>query len=241
MRHDHAPMCTKFIAHVLHDQNPFAGKQVTTRTAIYKTETMKIICIGRNYADHAKEMNAPLPEAPVFFMKPDTALLPPGLPFYIPDFTHDLHYECELVIRIKKMGKNIPEKFAADYYDEVGLGIDFTARDLQLVCKEKGLPWEIGKSFDNSAPLGRFIPKANINLSRLSFTLKKNGTVVQTGRTSDMIFTPDQLIAYVSRFITLKTGDLLFTGTPAGVGPVAIGDVLEGCIGEEKLLDLQIK
>jgi len=202
---------------------------------------MKIICIGRNYADHAKEMNAPLPEAPVFFMKPDTALLLAGSPFYIPDFTSDLHYECELVIKIKKVGKNIQEKFAADYYDEIGLGIDFTARDLQAKCKEKGLPWEIGKSFDNSAPLGKFIPKNSIDWKSLVFTLKKNGELVQTGKTTDMIFHPDQLISYVSKFITLKTGDLIFTGTPAGVGPVAIGDQLEASIGEEKLLDLQIK
>ncbi len=202
---------------------------------------MKIICIGRNYADHAKEMNAPLPEAPVFFLKPDTALLPAGTPFYIPDFTNDLHYECELVVKIKKVGKNIPEKFAAEYYDQIGLGIDFTARDLQGKAKEKGLPWEIGKSFDNSAPLGGFLPKESLDLSNLTFTLKKNGAIVQVGHTGDMIFTIDRLISYVSRFITLKTGDLLFTGTPAGVGPVAIGDHLEGSIGEEKLLDLQIK
>jgi len=202
---------------------------------------MKIICIGRNYADHAKEMNAPLPDVPVFFMKPDTAMLPPGAPFYIPDFTNDLHYECELVIKIKKVGKNIQEQFAADYYDEIGLGIDFTARDLQTKCKEQGLPWEIGKSFDNSAPLGKFIPKEGLDLMGFSFTLKKNGELVQTGKATDMIFTPDQLIAYVSKFITLKTGDLLFTGTPAGVGPVAIGDRLEAYIGEEKLLDLSIK
>jgi len=202
---------------------------------------MKIICIGRNYADHAKEMNAPLPDAPVFFMKPDTALLLPGSPFYIPDFTSDLHYECELVIKIRKVGKNIPEKFAADYYDEIALGIDFTARDLQTKCKEKGLPWEIGKSFDNSAPIGRFISKENLNLANLAFTLTKNGAIVQSGHTTDMIFTPDQLISYVSKFITLKTGDLLFTGTPAGVGPVAIGDRLEAFIGEEKSLDLEIK
>lgn len=203
---------------------------------------MKIICIGRNYADHAKEMNAPLPEAPVFFLKPDTALLPAGNPFYIPDFTKDLHYECELVIKIKKVGKHIPEKFAADYYDEIGLGIDFTARDLQAQCKAQGLPWEIGKAFDNSAPMGtHFIAKSTVNLADLTFTLKKNGTLVQTGKTTDLIFSVDRIISYVSQFITLKTGDLIFTGTPAGVGPVAIGDHLEGYIHEEKLLDLQIK
>jgi acylpyruvate hydrolase len=203
---------------------------------------MKIICIGRNYADHAKEMNAPLPEVPVFFLKPDTALLPAGSPFYIPDFTRDLHYECELVVKIKKVGKHVPEKFAGDYYDEIGLGIDFTARDLQGEAKAKGLPWEIGKAFDHSAPMGtHFLPKSQLNLADLTFTLHKNGQLVQTGKTTDMVFTIDKLIAYVSQFITLKTGDLLFTGTPAGVGPVAIGDRLEGWIGEEKLIDLQIK
>lgn len=202
---------------------------------------MKIICIGRNYADHAKEMNAPLPVEPVFFMKPDTALLPPGTDFYIPDFTSDLHYECELVVKIKKVGKNISVKFAADYYDEVTLGIDFTARDLQTRCKEKSLPWEIAKSFDNSAPIGRFVNKAGINVENFQFNLKKNGSQVQLGKSQDMIFAIDELIAYVSRFVTLKTGDLLFTGTPAGVGPVQIGDKLEAFLGTEKLLELAIK
>lgn len=202
---------------------------------------MKIICIGRNYADHAKEMNAPLPTEPVFFMKPDTALLQPGSPFYIPDFTSDLHYECEMVVKIKKVGKNIQEKFASDYYDEVGLGIDFTARDLQTKCKEKSLPWEIAKSFDNSAPIGTFVSKEALNNGDFSFTLTKNGEQVQHGLSKDMIFTIDQLIAYVSKFVTFRTGDLLFTGTPAGVGPVAIGDRLEASLNGEKLLDLQIK
>lgn len=202
---------------------------------------MKIICIGRNYADHAKEMNAPLPSEPVFFMKPDTALLPAGSDFYIPDFTSDLHYECELVVKIKKVGKNIAGKFAASYYDEVSLGIDFTARDLQAKCKEKSLPWEIAKSFDNSAPMGKFVSKEVLNNGDFQFTMKKNGEQVQHGLSGDMIFTIDQLIAYVSQFVTLKTGDLLFTGTPAGVGPVAIGDRLEAYLGEEKLLDLNIK
>lgn len=202
---------------------------------------MKIICIGRNYADHAKEMNAPLLAEPVFFMKPDTALLPPGTDFYIPDFTSDLHYECELVVKIKKVGKNIPEKFAAEYYDEVTLGIDFTARDLQAKCKEKSLPWEMAKAFDNSAPVGRFLNKAEISTEDFAFTLKKNGEQVQLGKSHDMIFTIDALIAYVSRFVTLKTGDLLFTGTPAGVGPVEIGDTLEAFLGTEKLLELAIK
>ncbi len=203
---------------------------------------MKIICIGRNYADHAKELNNPLPTEPVFFLKPDTALLPAGNPFYIPDFTTDLHYECELVVKIKKVGKNIDEKFAPNYFDEVSLGIDFTARDLQEKCKQKGLPWEIAKGFDHSAPMGsRFLSTTALNWNELEFKLFKNEVEVQHGKTSDQIFNINFIIAYVSRFITLKTGDLIFTGTPAGVGPVAIGDRLTGFIGDEQLLDLQIK
>jgi 2-keto-4-pentenoate hydratase/2-oxohepta-3-ene-1,7-dioic acid hydratase in catechol pathway len=203
---------------------------------------MKIICIGRNYADHAKELNNPLPTEPVYFLKPDTALLPHGADFYIPDFTKDLHYECELVLKIKKVGKHIPEKFARDYFDEISLGIDFTARDIQEQCKTKGLPWEKAKGFDHSAPMGsHFLHKDNLNLDELEFTLKKNGIEVQRGRAADMIFNFNQVIAYVSQFVTLKTGDLIFTGTPAGVGQVAIGDHLEGFIGSEKILDLNIK
>lgn len=203
---------------------------------------MKIICIGRNYSDHAKEMNAPLPSKPVFFLKPDTALLPKRNPFYYPDFTKDLHHELELVVRISRLGKNISEKYANEYYNEVGLGIDFTARDLQQECKEKGLPWEIAKAFEHSAPLGeKFIPKAELNLADSSFELFKNGESVQVGHVKDMIFTIDQLIAYVSQFMTLKIGDLLFTGTPAGVGPVQIGDKLEGFLNGEKLLELKVK
>ena len=203
---------------------------------------MKIICIGRNYAEHAKELNNPLPTEPVFFLKPDTALLPSGNPFYIPDFTTDLHFECELVVKIKKVGKNIGVEFAPNYYDEISLGIDFTARDLQEKCKQKGLPWEIAKGFDHSAPMGsHFISKANFNWNEIEFKLFKNGIEVQHGKTTDQIFNIDQIIAYVSRFITLKTGDLIFTGTPAGVGPVSIGDRLTGFIGDQQLLDLQIK
>lgn len=203
---------------------------------------MKIICIGRNYSDHAKEMNAPLPSKPVFFMKPDTALLPKRNPFYYPDFTKDLHHELELVVRISRLGKNIAEKYANEYYDEIGLGIDFTARDLQQECKEKGLPWEIAKAFEHSAPISeKFIPKHELDLQNTSFVLHKNGEIVQTGHVKDMIFTIDQLIAYVSQFMTLKIGDLLFTGTPAGVGPVQIGDRLEGMLNGEKLLDLKVK
>ncbi len=201
---------------------------------------MKIICIGRNYAEHAKELNNPLPTEPVFFMKPDTALLTEGA-FYIPDFTKNVHYECELVLRIKKVGKHIPEKFALDYVDEIGLGIDFTARDVQDQCKEKGLPWEKAKAFDHSAPLGKqFIP-LNKNAENIQFTLEKNGKVVQTGNTRDMIFNFAQIIAYVSQFVTLRTGDYIYTGTPSGVGPVTIGDKLSGFLEGEKMFEFEVK
>lgn len=203
---------------------------------------MKIICIGRNYADHAKELKNELPTEPLYFLKPDTALLPAGNPFYMPDFTSDLHFECELVVKIKKVGKNIPLKFAADYFDEVTLGIDFTARDIQEECKLKGLPWEKAKGFDNSAPMGeRYLSKKDLDLGNLNFFLHKNGKTVQHGNTGDLIFSIETIISYVSQFITLKTGDLIFTGTPAGVGPTSIGDHFEGFIGTEKILDLKIK
>lgn len=203
---------------------------------------MKIICIGRNYADHAKELNNPLPTEPVFFLKPDTALLPAGSDFYIPEFSKSIHYECELVLKIKKVGKHIPLNFAHEYYDEIGLGIDFTARDVQEEQKQKSLPWEKAKSFDNSAPMGqRFLAINLFDPKKIQFELKKNGETVQLGNTADCIFSFDQIISYISQFITLKTGDLIFTGTPAGVGPVAIGDRLEGFIEGEKLLDLNIK
>ncbi len=203
---------------------------------------MKIICIGRNYADHAKEMNAAVPSEPVFFLKPDTSLLKEGSDFYYPDFTQDLHYECEVVVRIDKVGKNIAEKFAHKYYSSISLGIDFTARDLQQKCKEKGLPWEIGKAFEHSAPLSNtFLSKNDLNLNQLEFELHQNGKTVQKGNTKDMIFSIDQIIAYVSRFMTLKTGDLIYTGTPVGVGPVAIGDALEGYIGSTKMFRFDVK
>lgn len=202
---------------------------------------MKIICIGRNYADHAKEMNASVPEAPMFFMKPDTALLKDGNDFYHPDFSDEIHYECELVVRINKVGKNIQEKFAHKYYDEISLGIDFTARDLQSKCKEKSHPWEVAKAFDNSAAISTtFISKEKLN-SPIQFELYKNDEVVQKGDTNDMIFTIDQLIAHVSRFITLKVGDLIYTGTPAGVGPVSIGDKLVGTLEGEKMFEFEVK
>ncbi len=203
---------------------------------------MKIICIGRNYAEHAKEMNAPVPTEPVFFLKPDTSLLKDSQPFYYPDFSKEIHHEIELVLKITKNGKNIDESFAHKYYDEIGIGIDFTARDIQAACKEKGLPWEKAKAFDNAAPLGKFIDKNKIaSLQAINFKLLINGNIIQKGNTKDLLFSFDTIIASVSKFITLKTGDLIYTGTPEGVGPVKIGDRLEGFIEEEKLLDFEIK
>lgn len=204
---------------------------------------MKIICIGRNYAKHAKELGSEIPAEPVFFMKPDSARLPKKAPFFYPNFTNDLHYEIELVIKINKLGKNISKKFAPTYYNEIGLGIDFTARDIQQECKEKGLPWEKAKAFDYSAPMSHeFIKKEEFqDLSNIEFSLTKNKEVVQVGNTSDMLFHFDDLIVYLSQFMTLKIGDLIFTGTPAGVGPVIIGDHLEGFIGEKKMIDLKVK
>lgn len=204
---------------------------------------MKIICIGRNYVDHAKELKNEVPTEPVFFFKPDTAILPKKQPFYIPNFTNDLHYELELVVKINKLGKNIKEKFAHTYYSEIGLGIDFTARDIQKQCKEKGLPWEKAKGFDYSAPVGNeFLQVSDIgDVNNIDFKLTKNGEDVQIGNSKNMIFSIDQIISYISQFVTLKIGDLIFTGTPAGVGKVEIGDLLEGYIGEKKLLSLKVK
>ena len=204
---------------------------------------MKIFCIGRNYAKHAKELGNTVPTEPVYFMKPDSALLPKKQPFFYPNFTKDLHYEVELVIKICKLGKNISKQFASTYYNEIGLGIDFTARDIQLECKAKGLPWEKAKAFDCSAPLSReFIQKSEFkNLDDIAFSLEKNGEIVQKGNTQDMLFDFDHLICYLSQFMTLKIGDLIFTGTPAGVGPVKIGDRLIGYIEDKKMVDLNIK
>jgi 2-keto-4-pentenoate hydratase/2-oxohepta-3-ene-1,7-dioic acid hydratase in catechol pathway len=203
---------------------------------------MKIICIGRNFADHAKELKNELPEHPLFFLKPDTALLIKTKDFYIPDFTKDLHYECELVVRINRVGKNIQEKFSSNYYNEIGLGIDFTARDIQEDCKQKGLPWERAKAFDYSSPIGDFfIQKEELDLNNVRFRLFKNDKQVQFGETKNMIFSIDKIISYVSQFITLKVGDLIYTGTPAGVGPVQIGDHLIGYLEDKKIIDLNIK
>lgn len=203
---------------------------------------MKIICIGRNYIDHAKELNNPVPAKPVFFMKPDTALLLKHNPFFYPDFSKNIHYETELVIKIDKNGRHIDEKFAYKYYNEIGIGIDFTARDLQAEAKKKGLPWEIAKAFDQSAPIGKFLPKNRFaSMKNINFSLKINGELRQQGNSGDMIFTFDQVIAYVSQFVTLRTGDLIFTGTPQGVGPTKVDDHFEAFIENEKLLEFNVK
>ncbi|GAA4921528.1 fumarylacetoacetate hydrolase family protein [Mucilaginibacter defluvii] len=203
---------------------------------------MKIIAIGRNYAEHAKELNNPVPTTPVIFMKPDTALLKDNKPFYHPEFSEDVHYETELVLKICKEGKHISEKFAANYYDEIGLGIDFTARDIQSKHKEKGLPWELAKSFDGSAPISNFFPKDTFaDLYNINFSLKINGENRQAGNTNNLLFSFERIIAFVSQYITLKKGDLIFTGTPEGVGRVAIGDHLEGFIEGDQMLDFYVK
>ncbi|HRO43959.1 MAG TPA: fumarylacetoacetate hydrolase family protein [Flavipsychrobacter sp.] len=203
---------------------------------------MKIICIGRNYADHARELKNDIPSEPVIFMKPKNALLIPEKPLYYPEFTNDLHYECELVVKISKNGKYVREKFARNYYKEISVGIDFTARDLQQKQKEKGLPWEIAKAFDASAAVGSFIPiSENLNLQDLHFQLKLNDQIVQDGHTKDMIFTVNKIIEYVSQFFTLNIGDLIYTGTPSGVGPVNVYDKLEGFIEGEKLMEVNIR
>ncbi len=202
---------------------------------------MKIICIGMNYAEHAKELNATTTSEPVVFMKPDSALLRDNKPFFIPDFSSEIHYETELVLRICKLGKNIAPQFASRYYNEVGLGIDFTARDLQRDLRAKGMPWEICKSFDNSAAVGDFVPVESLNKANIEFRLDINSQTVQRGTSADMIFSFDEIIAYVSRFYTLKIGDLIFTGTPSGIGSVAINDVLEGYIGDHKMFCFRVK
>ncbi len=203
---------------------------------------MKIICIGRNYREHAKELNNPIPEKPVFFMKPDTALLQKNNPFFYPGFSNNIQYETEIVLKINRNGKHIEDKFAHKYYDEIGIGIDFTARDLQTEQKKKGLPWEIAKAFDGAAPVGNFIGKDRFpNINNLQFSLKINSEIRQQGNTTDMIFSFDRIIAYVSQFISLKSGDLIFTGTPSGVGPTKINDHFEVFIEDEMLLEFNVK
>lgn len=203
---------------------------------------MKIIAIGRNYAEHAKELNNPVPGVPVIFMKPDTALLKDNKPFYYPDFSNDIQYEIEIVLKISREGKHISEKFADNYFEEIGLGIDFTARDIQQQHKEKGLPWELAKAFDGSAPVSAFVPKTRFsNLQDINFRLDINGETRQTGNTSNMLFSYNYIISFVSKYITLKKGDLIFTGTPQGVGKVNIGDRLSGYLEDEKMLDFDVK
>ena len=203
---------------------------------------MKIIAIGRNYAEHAKELNNPIPGVPVIFMKPDTALLKDNKPFYHPDFSNDIHHEIEIVLKISKEGKHISEKFALNYFEEIGLGIDFTARDIQSKHKEKGLPWELAKAFDNSAPVSNFVPKTEFaDMKNINFKLLVNGQTRQEGNTAHMLFSFEYIIAFVSKYITLKKGDLIFTGTPQGVAKVNFGDRLEGYLESEKMLDFYIK
>lgn len=204
---------------------------------------MKIICIGLNYRGHIKEMESEVPDNPVFFMKPDTSLLRENRPLYYPDFTNQLEYETELVLRISRVGRSIDAKFASRYYSEIGLGLDMTARDLQKNHRAKGLPWEASKTFDYSAPISReFIPVCEIpDLNNIRFGLDINGAAVQQGNSADMIFGFDRLISHISRFVTLKIGDLIFTGTPPGVGPVHIGDKLRAYIGEKTMIDFEIK
>ena len=199
---------------------------------------MKIVCIGRNYLEHAKELNNPVPTKPMFFVKPDTALLRTHL-FYIPPFSNNIHYELELVVKIKKVGKSISKRFAHKYYDEISLGLDLTARDLQEECKEKGMPWEIAKGFDSSAPIGKWYQKKD--LKSLDFYLLKNGEKVQEGNPSQMVFDIDRIIEYVSKFMTLKKGDLIFTGTPSGVGKMEVNDVFEAYLDGKKTIDLRVK
>ena len=202
---------------------------------------MKIICIGRNYAKHIEELANERPKNPVVFLKPDSSILPRKNPFFIPPFSSDVHYEVEVLVKINKVGKHIATRFAHKYYDEVGLGIDFTARDIQQQCKEKGLPWEKAKAFDGSAVIGDFYDKSNFDLENLSFKLFKNDKVVQDGNTKAMLWKVDELISYVSQYFTLKKGDIIFTGTPAGVGKVSENDILIGEINNCKAFEIKVK
>lgn len=203
---------------------------------------MKVIAIGRNYREHAQELNNPIPDKPVIFLKPDTAVTRNTRNFYYPEFSNEIHYEAEVLLQISKEGKHINPKFASNYYEQIGLGIDFTARDLQQALKAKSLPWELSKGFDGSAPLSEWIPKEELDVAGgIHFRLDKNGATVQRGDTREMIFSFEDIIVFVSQYITLRRGDIIFTGTPSGVGPIAIGDHLEGFIGERRLLDIHIK
>jgi len=203
---------------------------------------MKIICIGRNYLDHAKELGNKIPTSPLFFLKPDTAIQPKGHPFFIPDFSNNIHFEVELVVKISKNGKNIDEKFAHKYYDEIGIGIDFTARDIQEDCKKNGLPWEKAKGFDGSAQISNeFINKKSLKLEDINFSLNLNNSLMQKGNSKNMIFSFDQIISYISKYYTLRAGDLIYTGTPSGVGKVEIGDGLSCFINGREMLKVNIK
>lgn len=203
---------------------------------------MKIICIGRNYSEHIKELNNERPTDPVLFIKPDSAVLPKEQDFYIPEFSQDVHYEVEVLVKIKKVGKHIDVQFSHSYYDEIGLGIDFTARDVQSQLKEKGLPWEKAKGFDGSAVIGKWLPKSDFkDLNNINFQLKKNNELVQQGNTGSMLWKIDEIISYVSRFFTLKKGDIIFTGTPAGVGRISANDYLSGTLENEQMFSLNIK
>ncbi|NVJ88641.1 MAG: fumarylacetoacetate hydrolase family protein [Flavobacteriaceae bacterium] len=202
---------------------------------------MKIICIGRNYAKHIEELANEKPTDPVVFLKPDSAILPKNNPFFIPPFSNDVHYEVEVLVKINKVGKYIESKFAHKYYDEIGLGIDFTARDVQAKCKEKGLPWEKAKAFDGSAIVGEFYPKNQFEIDNLKFQLYKNEDLAQDGNTNAMLWKVDELIAYVSQYFTLKKGDIIFTGTPAGVGKVSENDVLKGFIEGKEAFQIRVK
>lgn len=209
---------------------------------MHKISQMKILAIGRNYGDHIKELENERPDEPVIFTKPDTALLKNNDPFYYPRFSNDIHYEVELIIRICKEGKFVKEEHAHKYYDKIGLGIDFTARDLQSKAKEKGLPWDLAKGFNGSAPISNWLEKNEFeDLQNINFSLKVNGQLKQEGNSALMLFPIDYIISYLSKFFTLKTGDIIFTGTPKGVGPVSIGDKLEGYIENKKLLDFEVK
>ena len=203
---------------------------------------MKIICIGRNYLDHAKELGNKIPTSPLFFLKPDTAIQPKGHPFFIPDFSNNIHFEVELVLKISKNGKNIDEKFAHKYYDEIGIGIDFTARDIQEDCKKNGLPWEKAKGFDGSAQISNeFINKKSLKLEDIHFSLNLNNSLMQKGNSKNMIFSFDQIISYISKYYTLRAGDLIYTGTPSGVGKIEIGDSLSCFINGIEMLKVNIK
>ncbi len=203
---------------------------------------MKIICIGRNYLDHAKELGNKIPTSPLFFLKPDTAIQPKGHPFFIPDFSNNIHFEVELVVKISKNGKNIDEKFSHKYYNEIGIGIDFTARDIQEECKKNGLPWERAKGFDGSAQISNeFINKELLMLNDINFSLSLNNSIMQTGNSKNMIFSFDQIISYISKYYTLRAGDLIYTGTPSGVGKVERGDSLSCSLNSNEMLKVNVK